>query len=107
MPHRAEPTVLAVAGIEANLVNRTVMRDGDAVRLSVTEFDLLVYFMRHPDVVVSREQILRDVWGYDFEPGTNIVQVYVGYLRRKLDGSGRAAPIETLRSAGYRLRTDG
>jgi DNA-binding response OmpR family regulator len=107
VPHGTEPTVLAAAGIEADLVSRTVVRDGQAMQLSAKEFDLLVYFMRRPDVVVSREQILREVWGYEFEPGTNIVQVYVGYLRRKLDGSGRAAPIETVRSAGYRLRANG
>lgn len=101
------PTALSVAGIELDLLNRSVRRDGMPLNLSSTEFDLLAYLMRRPDVVVSREQILRDVWNYDFEPATNIVQVYVGYLRRKLEGSGRPAPIETVRSVGYRLRTDG
>ncbi|MEA2374893.1 MAG: hypothetical protein QOD53_1356 [Thermoleophilaceae bacterium] len=105
VPRAVEPTVLSVAGIEADLVNRTVTRNGNPVRLSATEFDLLAYFMRNPDAVLSREQILRAVWGYDFEPGTNIVQVYVGYLRRRLDGGDNPAPIETVRSAGYRLRT--
>ena len=104
VPRSAESTVLSVAGIEADLVSRTVTRDGTPVRLSTTEFDLLAYFMRNPDAVLSREQILKAVWGYGFEPGTNIVQVYVGYLRRRLDGGDRPAPIETVRSAGYRLR---
>lgn len=103
VPRSAEATVLSVAGIEADLVSRTVTRDGDPVRLSATEFDLLAYFMRNPDAVLSREQILKAVWGYGFEPGTNIVQVYVGYLRRRLDRDDRPAPIETVRSAGYRL----
>lgn len=103
VPRSAEATVLSVGGIEADLVSRTVTRDGDPVRLSATEFDLLAYFMRNPDAVLSREQILKAVWGYGFEPGTNIVQVYVGYLRRRLDRDDRPAPIETVRSAGYRL----
>ena len=59
--------------------------------------------MRHPGQVLSRQQILSAVWGYDFDPGTNVVEVYVGYLRRKLALSGSPAPIETLRSVGYRL----
>jgi DNA-binding response OmpR family regulator len=104
VPRATEPTVLSAAGIEADLLSRTVTRDGDPVRLSTTEFDLLAYFMRNPDAVLSREQILKAVWGYDFEPGTNIVQVYVGYLRRRLDRDDRPAPIETVRSLGYRLR---
>jgi DNA-binding response OmpR family regulator len=61
--------------------------------------------MRHPGAVLSREQILGAVWGYDHDPGTNIVDVYVGYLRRKLNAGGDPAPIETVRSVGYRLRT--
>jgi DNA-binding response OmpR family regulator len=73
------------------------------VHLSAREFDLLAYFMRHPGQVLSREQILSAVWGYDFDPGTNVVEVYVGYLRRKLAVNGNPAPIETLRSVGYRL----
>ncbi len=100
----AEPTTLGVEGIRADLLSRrVVVGEGREVALSGTEFDLLAFFLRNPDHVVSREQILRAVWGYDHEPGTNIVQVYVGYLRRKLgDAGGR---IETLRSAGYRLRS--
>jgi DNA-binding response OmpR family regulator len=73
------------------------------VHLSAREFDLLGYFMRHCGEVLSREQILSAVWGYDFDPGTNVVEVYVGYLRRKLAANGGPARIETLRSVGYRL----
>jgi DNA-binding response OmpR family regulator len=104
LPMGAEATTLRAADIEVDLITRRVVRDGEPVVLSSTEFELLAYLLRHAGEVVSRDQILRSVWGYDFEPGTNVVQVYVGYLRRKLGRAGRPAPIETVRSAGYRLR---
>ncbi len=99
----AGSTKLEAAGIKLDLVAREVERDGVAISLSVREFDLLVYLMRHARQVCSREQILGSVWGYEHDPATNIVQVYVGYLRRRLADSGSPAPIETVRSAGYRL----
>jgi DNA-binding response OmpR family regulator len=74
------------------------------VPLTAREFELLAYLLRHPDQVLSREQILNSVWGYDFDPGTKVLEVYVGYLRKKLSDSGRADPIETVRNVGYRLR---
>jgi len=98
-----EPTQLDAAGIHVDLLSREVTLGEEAVHLSAREFDLLVYFMRHVGEVLSREQILSAVWGYDFDPGTNVVEVYVGYLRRKLAASGGPARIETLRSVGYRL----
>jgi DNA-binding response OmpR family regulator len=102
-PAQREPTVIDAAGIHVDLLSREVALGGEAVHLSAREFDLLVYFMRHVGEVLSREQILSSVWGYDFDPGTNVVEVYVGYLRRKLAASGGPARIETLRSVGYRL----
>jgi DNA-binding response OmpR family regulator len=98
-----EPTVLDAAGIHVDLLSREVTIGDEAVHLSTREFDLLVYFIRHAGEVLSREQILSAVWGYDFDPGTNVVEVYVGYLRRKLAANGGPARIETLRSVGYRL----
>jgi DNA-binding response OmpR family regulator len=86
-----------------SLLERRVNVDGAEVNLSTREFDLLAYFMRHKNQVLSREQILNAVWGYDFDPGTNVVEVYVGYLRRKLARDGIPAPIDTLRSVGYRF----
>jgi DNA-binding response OmpR family regulator len=71
------------------------------VTLSAREFALLAYLMRHPGQVLSRQQILNGVWGYTFDPRSNLVDVYVGYLRRKLADCDR--PIETVRSMGYRL----
>jgi DNA-binding response OmpR family regulator len=103
-PAQVAATRLGAAGIELDLVRRTVVRDGEPVHLSAKEFDLLAYFLRHPGSALSREQILSAVWEYDHDPGTNIVDVYVGYLRRKLGRDGRPAPIETVRSVGYRLR---
>jgi DNA-binding response OmpR family regulator len=102
-PAQSQPTQLEAAGIEVNLLSREVSRDGHPVRLSAKEFELLTHFMRHPNQVLSREQLLSGVWGYDFEPQTNVVEVYVGYLRRKLALAGSPAPIDTIRSAGYRF----
>ena len=102
-PVQAETTRLSVAGIELDLLRRAVSRDGSPVHLSAKEFDLLAYFMRHPRQVLSRAQILNGVWDYNHDPGTNIVEVYVGYLRRKLALADRPVPIQTVRSAGYRL----
>jgi DNA-binding response OmpR family regulator len=102
-PQNGEPTELSAAGIHMDLLSREVLLRGDHVHLSSREFELLAYFMRHPNQVLSREQILSAVWGYEFDPGTNVVEVYVGYLRRKLATPEGPAPIETLRSVGYRL----
>jgi two-component system copper resistance phosphate regulon response regulator CusR len=101
--HAPEATTVDAAGIHVDLLSREVVLGDEPVHLSAREFDLLVFFMRHCDEVLSREQILSAVWGYDFDPGTNVVEVYVGYLRRKLAASGGPARIETLRSVGYRL----
>jgi DNA-binding response OmpR family regulator len=99
----APRTTLSAGDIEVNLITREVRRGGELVRLSTTEFELLAYLMHNRGHVLSREQILRAVWGYDYDPGTNVVDVYIGYLRRKLRAHGTTAPIVTVRSVGYRL----
>ena len=96
-------TTIRAGDIDVNLITREVRRDGELVRLSTTEFELLVYLLRNRGQVLSREQILRAVWGYEYDPGTNVVDVYVGYLRRKLRRHDRRAPIVTVRSVGYRF----
>jgi DNA-binding response OmpR family regulator len=102
--HASAPvTQLRSGEIEVDLITRRVLHCGTDVRLSTTEFDLLVYLMRNRGRVLSREQILRAVWGYEHDPETNVVDVYIGYLRRKLRLDGRDAPIVTIRSIGYRL----
>jgi two-component system, OmpR family, copper resistance phosphate regulon response regulator CusR len=94
-----EQTVLRVGDAALDLVARRLEADGARHDLTAREFALAEYFFRHPGQVVSREQILSHIWGYDYEPDSNIVEVYVGYLRRKL-GGGR---ISTVRGMGYRL----
>jgi DNA-binding response OmpR family regulator len=94
-----EPTVLKAGDLTLDLRTRQALVDGKAVDLSAREFALAEVFFRHPGQVLSREQLLSHVWGYDFDPGSNIVDVYVGYLRRKL-GKGRIA---AARGMGYRL----
>ncbi|MGH2872577.1 MAG: response regulator transcription factor [Solirubrobacteraceae bacterium] len=100
---RAPATVLRRGEIELHLLTRSAWSHGEPVRLTNTEFDLLAHLMTHPGQVLSRPQLLRAVWGYDHDPGTNVVDVYIGYLRRKLAVDGRPAPIRTVRSRGYRL----
>jgi DNA-binding response OmpR family regulator len=75
--------------------------DDRLIELSAREFTLVEIFLRHPGQVMSRQQLLDRVWGYDYDPGSNIVDVYVGYLRKKLGNDA----IETVRGMGYRLRT--
>jgi DNA-binding response OmpR family regulator len=96
-------TTLRGDDIELDLLTRKARRAGEPVALSSTEFELLVYLMRHRGRVLSREQILSAVWGYEHDPATNIVDVYIGYLRRKLRRRDSPAPIHTVRAVGYRL----
>ena len=91
--------VLEAGGVSLDLRSRRAGVDGRTVDLSAREFALAEEFLRHPGQLLSREQLLSRVWGYDFDPGSNVVDVYVGYLRQKL-GPGR---IETVRGMGYRL----
>jgi len=102
-PAQTASTKLAVGDIELDLQTHEVVRAGEPVRLTTREFQLLAYLMRHPNQVLSREQILNAVWGYDYDPGTNVLAVYITYLRRKLTVGGEPPPIETVRSAGFRL----
>ncbi len=101
---QAPETTLRGAGLTVDLISRRVTHDGHDVRLSATEFELLTYLLHNIGRVLSREQILRAVWGYDHDPATNIVDVYVGYLRRKLSGPDRRpVTITAVRVRGYRL----
>jgi DNA-binding response OmpR family regulator len=96
-------TELEAGGVRLDLVTRRAERDGHSVRLSERESELLAHLMRHAGKVCTHREILAAVWGYDHDPGTNVVQVYIGYLRRRLSLPGSPAPIETVRSVGYRL----
>ena len=102
-PAQRDPGRLVAGDLELDLRTREVTRRGTGVHLTAREFGLLAYLMRHPNQVLSREQILSAVWGYDFDPGTNVLSVYINYLRRKLTVDGEPPPIETIRSAGFKL----
>ncbi len=95
----SESTVLSHAGLSLDLRTRKAHVDGRDVELSAREFTLAETFLRSPGQVLSREQLLSRVWGYDFDPGSNVVDVYVRYLRKKLG----AERFETVRGMGYRL----
>jgi two-component system, OmpR family, copper resistance phosphate regulon response regulator CusR len=97
--HTAEPTVLRAGDAALDLRMRRAVVADRAIDLSAREFALAEVFFRHPGQVLSREQLLSQVWGYDFDPGSNIVDVYVGYLRKKL---GKEL-IASVRGMGYRL----
>jgi DNA-binding response OmpR family regulator len=96
--------VLVVGDLVLDDASRTVMRGGTSISLTSTEFDLLQYLMRHQRRAVSRKEILDRVWNYDFGGRTGIVDLYVSYLRKKVD-AGRAPMIHTVRGIGYLLRS--
>jgi DNA-binding response OmpR family regulator len=98
-----DQSVLAFGAVRLDLHTRRARVKDREVDLTTREFALLETFLRHPGHVLSREQLFSQVWGFDFDPGTNLVDVYVGYLRRKLGEDS----IETIRGAGYRLIGDG
>ncbi len=97
-----ETGVLEVGGAILNLKTRRVSRGDSQIELSAREFALAELFFRHPGQVLTREQLLSNVWGYDYDPGSNIVDVYVGYLRKKIGDD----LIKTVRGMGYRLEGD-
>jgi DNA-binding response OmpR family regulator len=96
----APSTVIAVGEVSLDVRTRRATVSGAVHDLTAREFTMLEMFLRHPDQVLSREQLLDQVWGYDYDPGSNVVDVYVRYLRRKV-GADR---IETVRGMGYRWR---
>lgn len=95
----AEPQTLRAGGVELDLISRRAHTDQGEVTLTAREFKLLESFLRHAGEVLTREQLLAEVWGYDADPGSNIVDVYIGYLRRKLGPN----VIATARGMGYRV----
>lgn len=98
----SQPQALQAGPVTLDLRTRWASVDGRAVELSTREFALLETFLSYPNQVMTREQLLSQVWGYDFQPGSNVVDVYVGYLRKKL-GSDL---IETVHGVGYRFRAE-
>jgi two-component system, OmpR family, response regulator len=102
---QARADTIVVGDLELDVRRRTVKRPaGNAIDLPSREFALLEYLMRHAGQVLTRQQLLDAVWGFDFDTGSNVVDVYVSYLRRKLDLPNEPSVIETVRGAGYRVR---
>ncbi len=99
-----EASALQAGDLHLDLKTRRAERGERATDLTSREFALLEFLMRHEGQVLSRSQILSSVWGYGFDPQSNVVDVYVGYLRGKIDKPGESTVIETVRGGGYRLR---
>lgn len=100
----SDPSQLSFADLRMDRVTREVYRAGRAVELTRTEFTLLEMLLTHPRQVLTREQILREVWGFDYEPSSNSLDVYVMYLRRKTEAGGEPRLVQTVRGVGYVLR---
>jgi DNA-binding response OmpR family regulator len=99
----ARPVTLTVGDLELDPNKRTVCRAGHQISLTAREFAVLHYLMRHPEMVLSKAEILENVWDPAFDGSENIVEVYVGYLRRKIDSAFGVVSVETVRGMGYRL----
>ena len=99
----ARSTVLTVADLELDLIARRARRGDAALDLLPLEFRLLEYLVRNSGQVLTRTMIFEAVWGYRFDPGTNVIDVHIGRLRKKVDAPGRAPLIRTVRGSGYRL----
>lgn len=100
----SQETALKCGPLLLDPQSRRVTRDGSPINLTVREYDLLRYLMANAGKVVSRERLLNSVWEYGYDPGTKIVDVYVRYLRAKIDAPGQPSLIETVRGVGYMLR---
>jgi DNA-binding response OmpR family regulator len=100
---RVRPTVLRVGSLELDLVGRRAKRGNRPIHLRPREFQLLRYMMRRSDELLTREILLKEVWHYKFIPETNLVDVHMGQLRRKVDGLGEAPMIRTVRGVGFVL----
>jgi two-component system, OmpR family, response regulator len=96
-------SAVEVGDLRIDFLQRRAWRGGRLIELSNREFTLLAYLMQHAGQVLTRTQLLEAVWDYDFDPGSNVVDVYIRYLRRKVDEQGRPSVIQALRGVGYRL----
>lgn len=100
----ATQSILAVADLTMNLLTREVSRAGQRIELTAREFSLLEHLLRSPGRVLTRVEIVERVWAYHFDPGTNLVDVYVQRIRKKVDGEFPEKLIETIRGVGYRIK---
>ena len=102
----AEPALLQVADLILDPARRVVSRGGEKIELTAKEFALLEYFMRNPGRVLTRTLMIEHVWNYDFDTMTNIIDVYVAYLRKKIDSGREPKLIHTVRGVGYVLKAE-
>ena len=100
---QAESALIQTDGLTIDLLSRLAYRGDERIEPTSREFALLEYFMRHGGQVLSRQQILSAIWDYDFEPASNVVDVYVRHLRNKVDRPEGPSLIQTIRGAGYRF----
>ncbi|MGW8226482.1 MAG: winged helix-turn-helix domain-containing protein, partial [Anaerolineales bacterium] len=105
-PLQAEP-VMQLGDLEMDVASRKVHRAGKPIELSQREFALLELFLRHPNQVLTRTQIIEHVWNFDFYGETKVVDVYIGYLRRKIDQDFDYPLIHTIRGTGYKVSAEG
>ena len=103
---RSRPAVLSEGDLRLDPASKRAWRGGTEVQLSPKEFSLLEFFLRHPGTVLTRSQIIEAVWDFAYDGGSNVVDQYVNYLRRKVDGPFGRHDIETVRGMGYRLREE-
>jgi two-component system, OmpR family, response regulator MprA len=103
---KPESQKVSYAGVTLDPSTREAKRGDMPMNLTVTEFNLLHLFLRHPRQVLERRQILNDVWGYDFGGDDNVLEIYIGYLRKKLEAEGAARLIQTVRGVGYAFREE-
>lgn len=104
--NKPEQKKLTYADMSLDPFTREVLRGERSINLTVTEFNLLQILMRHPRQVLERSQILSEVWGYDFGGDDNVLEIYIGYLRKKLESEGDSRLIQTVRGIGYVLREE-
>ena len=101
-----EPAVLRISDLTLDPARRLVLRGDKKIDLSPREFSLLDFFMRNPGRVLTRTMIINHVWDYDFDTDTNVIDVYINYLRKKIDTGGKPKLIHTVRGAGYVLKEE-
>lgn len=102
--HNSSEDILRFADLTLDLASRSALRNGGQIELSTTEFNLLMLFMQNPKRVLSRDLIMERVWGYDFKGESNVLEVYIGYLRHKLEAKFEQRLIHTVRGAGYVMK---
>ena len=98
--------IFSIANLSVDVTSRTVKRDDKSLKLSTREFTILEYMIRNKERVLSREQIEQHIWNYDYEGGTNVIDVYIRYLRKKIDDGYEPKLIHTIRGIGYVLKVE-